>query len=211
MKNDMSFQQLTGEVQHRLGKILSTEDLKILLNIKNYLGLPSDVICVLVSYMVTQAKLKGKLALPSLYQIEKEAYRWADQNIDSLEAALQHMHQKTSENNKLSRMMQILQIRGRTLTEPEKQYADAWLQMNMSDDLLKLAYDKTCVATGGMNWKYMDKIVRSWNEAGYRTVADVKNKWRKGAMPSGPRQLEEAEREAIQRIMSMDIDAFLGN
>ena len=121
------------------------------------------------------------------------------------------MHQKTSENNKLSRMMQILQIRGRTLTEPEKQYADAWLQMNMSDDLLKLAYDKTCVATGGMNWKYMDKIVRSWNEAGYRTVADVKNKWRKGAMPSGPRQLEEAEREAIQRIMSMDIDAFLGN
>jgi hypothetical protein len=37
-------------VQRRLGRTLNTEELKILLTFVRYLGLPADVICVLVSY-----------------------------------------------------------------------------------------------------------------------------------------------------------------
>ena len=44
-----SFPGLVNEVQRRLGKILSTSDLKSLYTLYDYLALPAEVICLLVS------------------------------------------------------------------------------------------------------------------------------------------------------------------
>lgn len=203
------FRTLTDEVQYRLGRMLNTEELKLLLNMYRYLGLSMEIICLLVSHMVSCEKQRGNLKPPSMYKIEKEAYRWSEAGIDTVEEAFTYIHQKKTQQDAMGRLMQILQIRGRSLTAPEEKYATAWLQMGMAEELLQMAYEQTCLKTGGMNWAYMNAILLRWKDAGYRTVADVKNKWRKGAMPSGPRQLDEAEREAIQRMMSMDMDDFL--
>ena len=48
MDSDNSFQSLYREVQRVLGRTLNTEELKILLGFTRYLGLPADVISVLV-------------------------------------------------------------------------------------------------------------------------------------------------------------------
>ena len=48
METDASFRGLYGEIQRLLGRTLNTEELKILLSFVNYLGLPADVISVLV-------------------------------------------------------------------------------------------------------------------------------------------------------------------
>ena len=45
MDTDPSFRSLYGEIQRRLGRQLNTEELKILLSLIRYLGLPADVIC----------------------------------------------------------------------------------------------------------------------------------------------------------------------
>ena len=50
MDTDNSFRALYGETQRLLGRNLNTEELKILLGFVRYLGLPSDVISVLVCY-----------------------------------------------------------------------------------------------------------------------------------------------------------------
>ena len=55
----------------------------------------------------------------------------------------------------------------------QEKYARSWLDMSFEDDVLKLAYEKTCLNTGGLNWAYMNKILLRWQQAGYRTVADV--------------------------------------
>jgi DNA replication protein DnaD len=44
----------------------------------------------------------------------------------------------------------------------------------MPDDLILLAYDKTVTNTGSLKWRYMDKIIKSFYELGYRTAEDVK-------------------------------------
>ena len=44
------FPSMVGEAQRRLGRILSTEELKILLGFVRYLGLTADVISLLVCY-----------------------------------------------------------------------------------------------------------------------------------------------------------------
>ena len=74
---DNSFKSLCGEVQRVLGRPLNTEELKILLSFTRYLGLPEEVISVLVCYCRDRARHRGSLRNPSLRTIEKEAYYWA--------------------------------------------------------------------------------------------------------------------------------------
>lgn len=201
LSTDEQFKALYAEVERRLGKILNTEELKILLGMVNYLGLPNDVICILVSYCISQEKKKGRLKPPTMYQIEKEAYRWADNNITDMQAAFDFIHRKEKEQSKMAKLMQLLQIRGRNLTKPEEQFAREWLQMGLSDDLIAKAYEKTCVNTGGLNWAYMNKILHAWKEAGYRTGEDTKS-YKKAPVPMGASgELGEAELEAIRMLL----------
>ena len=87
MEQDFDFRILYGEVQRLLGKSLNTEELKILLGFTRYLGLTPDGISVLVNYCRDRQRQKGINRAPSLRNIEKEAYAWAEKGIDSLEEA----------------------------------------------------------------------------------------------------------------------------
>ena len=158
MDTDMSFRMLYGEVQRLLGRNLNTEELKILLGFIRYLGLPTEVISVLVSYCKERARQRGNLRNPSLRTIEKEAYAWAEQGIDTLEEAAAYIQAQNVRNSRLSRLMYILQIRGRSLTAAEEKYAQAWLELELDEEASKLAYERTCLNTGGLNWAYMNKI-----------------------------------------------------
>ena len=150
LDSDRSFQALYGEVQRVLGRSLNTEELKILLGFIRYLGLPADVICVLVSYCKERARAKGALRNPSLRTIEKEAYFWAEQGIDTMEEAAAFIHNQNMRHSQLGQLMNLLQIRGRTLTPAEERYARSWLDMGFSDKVLALAYERTCLNTGGL-------------------------------------------------------------
>lgn len=206
MDTDPSFRCLYGEIQRRLGRVLSTEELKIVLGFVNYLGLPADVICVLVSYCQDRVRQRGGVRNPSLRAIEKEAYFWAEQGIDTVEAAAAYIHRQNTRNSRMGALQQLLQIRGRALTPSEEKYAQKWLEMGMDDSMIALAYDRTCLNTGSLNWAYMHKILQRWKEAGYRTVEDVKNGDRKPgtAAPGGQRQLDADEIAAIQRMLQED-------
>lgn len=202
MDTDSSFRMLYGEVQRLLGRNLNTEELKILLSFIRYLGLPGEVISVLVSYCRDRARLKGNLRNPSLRTIEKEAYRWAEQGIDTLEEAAAYIHNQNIRRTRMSNLMQLLQIRGRNLTQAEERYAQSWLDMNLPDEVISLAYERTCINTGGLNWPYMNKILTSWHNAGLRTTEEIRLGDRKSAVPKGASgELGQAELEAIKRVL----------
>lgn len=203
MDSDPSFRRLYGEVQRRLGRTLTTEELKILLGFVRYLGLPEDVICVLVSFCQERARRKGSLRNPSLRTIEKEAYAWAEQGIDTMEAAAAFIHRQNVYNSRLAALMRQLQIHGRSLTAAEEKYAAQWLDMGFDDEIIAMAYERTCLNTGGLSWAYMHKILLRWKDAGYRTADDVRHGDRKPgtAQPAGQRQLDADEIAAIQRML----------
>ena len=202
MEQDESFRSLYGEVQRQLGRSLNTEELKILLGFVRYLGLPADVISVLVCYCKDRARQRGSLRNPSLRTIEKEAYAWAEQGIDTVEEAAAFIQAQNVRNSRLHRLMNILQIHGRSLTAAEERYAQSWLDMGMEEELISMAYERTCLNTGGLNWAYMNKILQRWNEQGFRTAEEVRNGDRKNSVPSGASgQLGQAELEAIQRVL----------
>ena len=202
MDSDTSFRGLYGEVQRLLGRSLNTEELKILLGFVRYLGLPADVISVLVCYCKERARNRGSLRNPSLRTIEKEAYAWAERGIDTVEEAVAFIQAQNVRNSRLSRLMNILQIRGRRLTAAEERYALAWLDMGMEEEMLAMAYERTCLNTGGLNWAYMNKIIQRWHQQGLRTAEAVRSGDRRDAVPRGASgELGAAELEAIQRVL----------
>jgi DnaD/phage-associated family protein len=201
MDRDSSFRALYGEVQRRLGKTLNTEELKILLGFVRYLGLTADVICVLISYCQERSRRKGSTRNPSLRTIEKEAYAWAEQGIDTLEEASAFIQRQNVYHSRLSQLTRLLQIRGRSLTAAEERYAKAWLDMGFSDEVFTMAYERTCLNTGGLSWAYMNKILIRWHEAGMHTAEEVRNRDRKDVPKGASGELGEAELEAIRRVL----------
>ncbi len=200
--SDCDFRSLYGEVQRLLGKSLNTEELKILLGFHRYLGLPGDVISLLVCYCKERARQKGSLRSPSLRTIEKEAYSWAEQGIDTFEEAAAFIRTRNLRDSQLEQLKRTLQIRGRNLTAGENRYAESWLEMGFAMDAIAMAYERTCLNTGGLSWAYMNKILVRWHESGLHTAEAVKRGDKKPAVPMGATGvLGQAELEAIQRVL----------
>ena len=201
MDTDFDFRSLYGEIQRQLGRSLNTEELKILLGFTRYLGLSPEVISVLVCYCRERSRQKGSSRNPSLRTIEKEAYAWAERGIDTVEEAAAFIQAQNVRTSRLGRLMQILQIRGRNLTNAEERYAQSWLDMGFAESAIEQAYERTCLNTGGMNWAYMNKILQRWHESGLHTAEAVKNGDHKGVPKGASGELGAAELEAIQKVL----------
>ena len=101
----------------------------------------------------------------------------------------------------MANLMRTLQIRGRNLTQAEEKFARSWLDMGFEDGVIAMAYEKTCLNTGGLNWAYMNKILASWHDAGYKTAEQVRTGDRKPAQKTVQRQLDADEQAAIARML----------
>ena len=201
MDQDFDFRILYGEVQRLLGKSLNTEELKILLGFTRYLGLTPDVISVLVNYCRDRQRQKGINRAPSLRMIEKEAYAWAEKGIDSLEEAAAYIHNQNQYNTRMAHIKHLLQIRGRRLTAAEERYAYQWSEMGFDDETILMAYERTCINTGGLKWPYMNSILKRWHDAGLHTADQVRDRDSKAQPKQERRELDNDELDAIKRLM----------
>ena len=200
-REDKSFDALRGEVQRNLGRILNVEDLKILLGILRYLGLPAEVVSLLISYCKEKNRRRGNPRNPSMRMIEREAYAWADRGIDTLEAAVAFVREDALRAGGIAKIKKTLGIFDRSLTPGEEKYASSWLDMGFDQEALALAYEKTCVNTGGLKWPYMNKILLSWHGQGLHTGEEVRTGDKKPGGKPQHRELDQAEKEAISRML----------
>ena len=202
MDSDASFRGLYGEIQRLLGRNLNTEELKILLGFVRYLNMPVEVIQMLVCYCKDRARRRGTNRNPSLRAIEKEAYAWAERGIDSIEEASAFIQAQNVRSSRLAQLMEVLQIRGRNLTAAEERYAQSWLEMGFENEAISIAYERTCLNTGGLNWAYMNKILQRWHEAGLHTAQAVRSGDKKPTnRSSNPNALDEDVAATIKQML----------
>lgn len=167
-----AFKKLVGEAQRMLGRTVSTEELKTLLGFSDHLRLPSDVIGLLLSYCVERSRRRG-VRPPSMHTIEREAYRWADENIDTLETASFYVQSQLQVHTRIQQLRLHMQIDHRRLTTQEEQYLTSWIQMGFPDSAIHMAYARTCENTGGLRWAYMNSILKSWHEKNLHTPEEI--------------------------------------
>ena len=168
------FSGLVGEVQRRLGKVLSTADLKMLYTLYDFLALPAEVILLLVNWCVEEMQRKyGPGSMPRMSQIRKEAFAWRRLGVDTPEAADRHLHKLSALRTREGQILPLLDIRGRPPVEAERKYITGWVEMGFTDDAIRLAYERTVLKKQSLSWPYMNSILKSWHQKGLHTAAAV--------------------------------------
>ncbi|SBW11228.1 DnaD domain protein [uncultured Eubacteriales bacterium] len=172
-----SFPGLVNEVQRRLGKILSTADLKTLYTLYDFLALPAEVVCLLVSWCVEDMEQKyGPGHKPRMSQIRKEAFAWRRLGLDTAEAAEEHLKRQAVLRGRERDILPLVGVTGRAPVDGERKFIAAWVEMGFPDEAIRLAYEKTVFKKQTMSWPYMNSILRSWHQKGLHSVADIKVK-----------------------------------
>ncbi|MGM9521305.1 MAG: DnaD domain protein [Oscillospiraceae bacterium] len=176
LNNGESFKSLVNEVQHALGRLLSSDDLIKLFGIYDYLGLPPDVILQLVMHCREECvRRSGPGRVPTMRYIEKAAYTWEREGIFSLEAAEAYLMRLSEHRSAQQELASVLGIAGRPLSSSECRYLDSWTDMGFKADAVAIAYDKTVLKTGRLTWRYMDSIIKSWHSKGLHTPAEIES------------------------------------
>ncbi|MEG2368063.1 MAG: DnaD domain protein [Oscillospiraceae bacterium] len=205
------FKAIVDETQRILGRLLTGTDLKILFGIYDYLGLPPEVIFLLINHCVEDAHQRlGPGRLPSLHAIEREAYVWFNREILTLERAEEFLLKKRQQCEKQSEIKRILQINGRNFSASECKFVESWLDMGFSTDAIALAYDKTVIKTGGMQWKYMNSILESWHAKNLHTAEEAEAGDSRGSSRN-PRFAAQGASPTAARDDSELLKKILGN
>lgn len=176
VQKDKNFPLLQGEVSRRLGRVLTTEELKTLLAIRDYLKMPPEVISMALSYCLQRLeyhnKTHGDDRTLSMRTLEKECYDWANHGVMTMEDASAYITRQMARLQPESQVKKLLGI-DRPLVDSEKQYIESWLGMGFPLDTIRMAYEKTVENTGKLAWRYMNKILLNWHEKNLHTAAEV--------------------------------------
>lgn len=173
-ESDDAFRGVLAETEGLLGRTLSGADLKTLFGVYDHLGLPPEVIMLLLHHCVEDFRERyGPGRLPTMHWVEKEAYIWANREIMTLSAAEDYLRQKGERRELTARLARALGIRDRELTASERKYIEGWLELGFPPEALELAYDRTIIGTGSLKWPYMNKIILSWDSKNLHTVEEI--------------------------------------
>lgn len=177
LQHEPDFYSLYREVERLLGRNLSDADLQTLYGIYDGYALPSEVILLLVNHKIHSLRRQKQNpgAVPRMTQIRSEAAYWKRLGLDNAAAVEEYLRRQERTD---SREWAILSVVGvtkyRFAVEKEREFINSWVELDFSDELISMAYQRTVYQKGQMSWPYMNKILMSWHQAGWSTVEQVK-------------------------------------
>ena len=204
-EGEPQFRGLCRELEGMLGRVFTDNDLKCLYTIYDHLGLPPEVVIQLTGWTIRrERRLKNNpVACPRMPQVQREAFKWKRLGVDTLDRAEEYLRRQEGVDQREWDILQAVGVTDRRpAVEREREYIAAWVDMGVSDELIRLAYERTVYQKKAMSWPYMNKILQSWHQAGYRTLAQVEAGDRPSPRPKpAPAQSQDFQpsQERIQK------------
>lgn len=154
-------------MENILARPITSAEHKTVVHILEFLKLPADVVLMAIEYCISVDKVNARY-------IEKVCTSWADNGINTHELAEQYLNLlKQTRLNEL-KIQKIFGIESRSLVDTEKNFINKWLnEFKFNTEIIKLAYEKTINAIGKLAFPYINKILLSWYEKGYKTLDDI--------------------------------------
>ena len=200
LQDNEGFRLLLPQVEQQLGKKLRTSDLQILAGLYDDLGLPADVIYLLVCHCVERAKRRwGEGRRPTLRQIEKEGYYWAQLGISDQTSAAAYLKKWAQREEKSAAYMQALRLPQRQMVEAERRYIADWMEQGFPPETVALAYERTVFYKKDLNWRYLNGILRRWHENGWHTPQQVQRGEEKNPASQPSKPASGGEKDAWMR------------
>jgi len=190
MAGNALLSQLIDECQRIAGKIFGAHELNRVIAMSDVLGLDNDAILLLFGY----ASSIGKC---SVNYVIKIAQSLADDGLVSYAEVEAYIAAKEKIHTVENLIRRLAGLGARALSAKEARFVAAWSDYDFAEDVLTLAYEITVNNTGEFAFPYMNKILVNWNEAGYKTRAEVEEAL------SGYQKKKSQDSES-----SFDIDEF---
>ena len=193
-KTDPAFAGICDYLEQALGRSIRKSEIEILYGIYDKLNMPPDVILLLINYCRIRNRLSAR-------ELERRAYQWHDEGIMSYSAAADMVQQAEDSRGRYGALMSLLGLGGRSPSESEEKYLAAWCAEGFSNELIKLAYDRTMLRTGRLQWRYMHSILSDWKKKGCTTRADVeRSEGVTGPSPTVKKQSAKAEESVEESV-----------
>jgi len=162
--NDPDVERLFFTVEHVTGKLLTDVERRMYLSFHDYLGLPVDVISVMLEYCVDKNKMHGNY-------LREVAADWSDKHIFTAEAAEEYI---SLFNNEYRKILKFMGISGRDPIDKEIEFMHKWLKGDgFSPDIIKLACDRTIMNKATPNFAYTDGILKKWKADNIHTAEQI--------------------------------------
>lgn len=167
MTSDAALSDLCAIAQEMLGKTLANNDLETLYWFYDQLGFSPEVITMLLEYCVSMNKRNMKY-------IEKVAITWHENNITTMDEAQAYITGAAKNDEYVSSLRKLFGISDRNLSKTENLYLKSWRdELNMSADMVGLAYEYCIIATGKLSFPYINTILKRWADKGIKTIPEA--------------------------------------
>ncbi len=174
MEGSGEFKMLLDQAEDKLGKRLSVDGLQWFANLYDNMGMPADVIYLLLCHCIERYEKKyGPNRRPTPRQIWKEGCYWMERGLCDQESASRYLRDYADKQQKAVEYMQVLGLGMRRATPSEEKYISAWIEQGFSPESVALAYDKTIFYKQELNWRYLNGILRRWHENGWHSVDEI--------------------------------------
>ena len=161
---DKEVQRLFEVVHILTGKPLTDAERQMYLGFYDDLGLPVNVIAVLLEYCIDKNKTHNNY-------LRTVARDWSERGISTADEAEEYI---SLFNNEYREILRYFGVSGRDPIEKEVEYMHRWLKEEMwTMPVIKLACEKTVLSKGSVSFAYADGIFRKWKKDNIHTVEQI--------------------------------------
>lgn len=165
---DEELKFIVSEAQTALGKVLSNSDVSTLLMLKDTCGLPLDVILMLIQYAIS-------IDRGNMRTIEKLGVSWADDGVDSVEAAENKIRLAKQRSKCYTIVAAAFGLKNAgSPSKRQLDYCSQWVtDWKFSPEMLREAYERCVDSKGEMKFNYIDGILKRWHNSGIHNKTDL--------------------------------------
>lgn len=154
-------------MEDRLKRPITSVEHKSIIHILEYIKLPADVVMMAIEYCVSVDKVNARY-------IEKVCASWADNGITTHELAEQYLNLIKQSKSNEEQIKKLFGIQDRTLIDSEREHINRWFHEFKFDlPIIRLGYEKTIGAINKLSFPYLNKILSSWSEKGYKSIEEI--------------------------------------
>jgi DnaD/phage-associated family protein len=157
---------LFTEAQRILGKSLGFTGQSLLLLLHDSCGLPAEVVAMLLQYCVQVGKT-------NFQYIEKVGRDWGTREIDSIDKAEAQIESLSQTMCLWRTLAQSVGLQTPRPTAQQAEYIKKWMGLGFGAELIVAAYEEMANHTGRMKFSYMDKVLETYKQNGWTTLAAV--------------------------------------
>lgn len=163
IRNSNDVSMVLNVVEVYLGRLLTPQDINLVVYLYDKLKFSSDLILHLYEYCVGKNKKKCEY-------IEKVAISWHQEGIDTVTKAQEYSILYDTCFNAVNKVFSL----GRMPIGPERDFIRKWSSWKLNPELIEEACNRTIMNINKPDFKYADRILESWHKAGAATIAEVK-------------------------------------